>query len=82
MLLGGARDGHFYFFERSCKIGLIDFCHLTICYDTGDFAKVVIMLKVMAFLNLTPKNSKSWARKRPAISECKLRLKKVVIDEI
>ena len=44
--------------------------------------KVVIMLKAMAFLELINQKFKSWARKRPAISECKLRLKKVVIDEI
>ena len=44
--------------------------------------KVVIMLKSMAFLELINQKFKSWARKRPAISECKLRLKKVVIDEI
>ena len=36
----------------------------------------------MAFLELINQKFKSWARKRPAISECKLRLKKVVIDEI
>ena len=48
--------------------------------------KAVIILKAMAFLNLSTKKFKSWARKRPAISDsrsvCKLRLKKVVIDEI
>ena len=31
---------------------------------------------------LVSQKFKSWARKRPAISECRLRLKKVVIDEI
>ena len=41
--------------------------------------KVVIMLKAMVFYELLNQKFKSWARKRPPISECKLRLKKVVI---
>ena len=40
------------------------------------------MLKAMAFFELLNQKFKSWAQKRPAISECELRLKKVVIDEI
>ena len=45
----------------------------------GGNTKVVIMLKAMVFYELLNQKFKSWARKRPAISECKLRLKKVVI---
>ena len=55
---------------------------LVIASDIFSAHKVVIMLKAMAFLELISQKFKSWARKNPPISECKLRLKKVVIGEI
>ena len=55
-------------------------------YIGKNISREIVKSRLSNFIYRTrsylPHNSKLKARKRPAISECKLRLKKVVIDKI